>query len=357
MPSGSHRLDALAGAIGAAAEAASLEELAGTAFPLLGEALEACPGIVFAVGEDRPMPVALGGQARTIFPLYMERIASDDPLFRVSASMIAPVHVPLHHADQKAFKATRAYTDFYRAYDIAHKLYVRFAGARLASPGALSMGLTRGRRQRDFGSQDVALAGLALPAFQAAARRIFASEHCTVREAVEALADRAGRNGVLALDRSGHLLWMSPRARALIDRSSLPPSLVIAARRLAGTAISGAVRQAPLELRVCFQASTGVGIDAELSIARTVSGERIVAVGLEQTDPPHAQVAATAERFALTRAEAGVLAAMTNGLSNAGLASRFGIALPTVKTHVHRLIQKLGVTSRVQAVLLARKLN
>jgi ATP/maltotriose-dependent transcriptional regulator MalT len=48
---------------------------------------------------------------------------------------------------------------------------------------------------------------------------------------------------------------------------------------------------------------------------------------------------------------------MTNGLSNAGVASRFGIAVPTVKTHVHRLIQKLGVTSRVQAVLLARRLN
>src|SRR4029079_9764528 len=166
---------------------------------------------VFSVGRGPPMPVAVGGQARGIFPFYMERIATDDPLFSVSASMIAPVHVPLHHADQKAFKATRAYADFYRAYDIAHKLYVRFAGARLSSPGALSMGLTRGRRQRDFGSRDVTLASLALPAFQAAARRILASEHCVAREAVEVLADRAGRNGVLALDQAGRLLWISPR--------------------------------------------------------------------------------------------------------------------------------------------------
>ena len=303
------------------------------------------------------MAVALGGQARSMFPSYMERIASEDPLFHVSASMIAPVHVPLHHADQKAFKATRAYTDFYRANDIAHKLYVRFAGVRLAAPGALSMGLTRGRRQCDFGSRDVTLAGLALPAFQAAARRISASEHCLAREAVETLADRAGRNGVVALDKSGHVLWMSRRARALLEQSSLPPSLVVAARRLAETAIAGAVTQAPLELRVRFRTSTGVGVDAEVSIARTASGERIVAVGLEQIDPPHAQVAGTAERFELTRAEADVLAALTNGLSNAAVANRFGIALPTVKTHVHRLIQKLGVSSRVQAVLLARRLN
>jgi DNA-binding CsgD family transcriptional regulator len=313
MPSRSHRLHALAGAIGAAAEAASLEELAATAFPKLGAALDACPGILFAIKPDRPTPVALalfGGQASTIFPWFMQSIASDDPLFHVSAYLVAPIHVPLHHADQKAFLATRAYTDFYRAHDIAHKLYVRFAGARLAA-----------------------------------------------REAVEILADRAGRSGVLALDRAGRVLWMSPRARALLGHGPLAPSLVCAARRLAQTVLARAVKAAPLELRVHFNVHARVGVDAELSIARTPSGERIIAVGLEQTDPPRAQVAGAAMRFGLTVAEADVLAMMANGLSNAAIAGRFGIALPTVKTHVHRVIQKMGVTSRLQAVLLARKLN
>src|SRR5258705_3043047 len=105
MPSRSHRLRALVGAIGAAAEAASLEELAAIAF----------------------------------------------------ASMLAPIHVPLHQADQKAF-------------------------------------LAGGRLLHHFGSDDVALAGLALPAFQAAARRISAEPQFAAREAVEVLADRAGPN-------------------------------------------------------------------------------------------------------------------------------------------------------------------
>src|SRR5207245_6527500 len=99
---------------------------------------------------------------------------------------------------------------------------------------------------------------------------------------VEALADRAGRNGVLAFDKSGRLLWMSPRARAVLDRSPVPPSVVTAVRKLAETAIAGSVRSTPLELRVHFQVATGLAVAAELSIARTGSGDRIVAVGLEQ---------------------------------------------------------------------------
>ena len=171
------------------------------------------------------------------------------------------------------------------------------------------------------------------------------------------LADRAGRSGVLALDKAGRVLWMSPRARALLGHGRLAPSLVCAARRLVNTVLARAVESAPLDLRVHFNVDARVGVDAELSVARTVSGERIIAVGLEQTDPPRAQVAGAAMRFALTMAEADVLAMMANGLSNAAIAGRFRIALPTVKTHVHRVIQKMAVTSRLQAVLLARKLN
>lgn len=353
MPSGSHRLHALAEAIGAAAEAVSLDELAGKAFPRLAAALGACPGILFAVRPEGSAPVAVGGEARTIFPWYLERIASEDPLFHVSACMAAAIHVPMHHTDRKTFRATRAYTDFYLAHDIAHKLYVRFAGARLGAPGAVSMGLTRGRRLPDFDSGDVALAGLALSAFQAAARRIFDAQNAAGREAVEALAERAGRSGVLAVDRFGRVLWTSPRARALLGSGALPPSLASAVRRLVETAVRGSLQSTPLQLRVHFELGAG-GVDAELSIARTASGERIIAIGLDQTNPPRAQVAAAAQRFSLTPAEADALGAMTSGLSNADIGIRLGIALPTVKTHVHRVLQKLGVDSRVQAVLLAR---
>ncbi len=355
MSSDSIRLRSLASAVGAAAEAASLDELGRTAFSKLAAALDACPGILFAVRRERLAPVAVAGEARTLFPRYMERISGDDPLFHVSASIAAAVHIPLHHADQRAFRAARAYDEFYRPNDIAHKLYIRFAGARLAAPGALSMGLTRGRRLPDFGPRDLALAARALPAFQAAARRIAMAEQAAAFEVVEALAERGAPSGLLALDRSGRVLWFSSGAAALLGPWSLPDALISAARRLAALVDGSGLDGGLPELRLHFELPGGVAADAELSIARTASGEPMIAVGFEQTAPPRARVIIAARRYSLTPTEADTLALLAQGLSNAAIGSRLRVELSTVKTHVHRVIQKLGVTSRVQAALLAHK--
>jgi DNA-binding NarL/FixJ family response regulator len=51
-----------------------------------------------------------------------------------------------------------------------------------------------------------------------------------------------------------------------------------------------------------------------------------------------------------------VLAALREGLSNARIASRLGISVPTVKTHVSSILVKLGADSRAHAAALAREL-
>lgn len=59
----------------------------------------------------------------------------------------------------------------------------------------------------------------------------------------------------------------------------------------------------------------------------------------------------------LTAKQLQVLACLSRGESNKAIARELAIAETTVKTHVSAILRKLGVSSRVQAILTARELD
>jgi DNA-binding NarL/FixJ family response regulator len=82
------------------------------------------------------------------------------------------------------------------------------------------------------------------------------------------------------------------------------------------------------------------------SITRRLIEEFIRTGGMQQREPP----AGVSE---LTSRELEVLRAMARGLSNAEIAKELFVSETTVKTHVARVLMKLNLRDRVQAVVLA----
>lgn len=96
------------------------------------------------------------------------------------------------------------------------------------------------------------------------------------------------------------------------------------------------------------------------AVRAVVTGERLLAPALTRRlverflqAPPPAGNGRPAALAGLTDRELDVLRLLARGLSNGEIAGRLFLGEATVKTHVNRILAKLGLPSRVQAVVVA----
>ena len=170
-----------------------------------------------------------------------------------------------------------------------------------------------------------------------ATRRIVADPDIAAAIAIVTTFDRddylyqaldAGASGFLLKNAGAEDLITAVRALAAGDGMLAPE---VTRRVLARFATAPAAASAPASATTPASAS-----------ASAQAGSPVIAVDL--VDP-------------LTDREAEVLALLADARSNAEIAAALFIGEATVKTHVSRILQKLGARDRVQAVVLAHRMG
>jgi two-component system nitrate/nitrite response regulator NarL len=99
-------------------------------------------------------------------------------------------------------------------------------------------------------------------------------------------------------------------------------------------------------------------VDKEAPVDDLVRAIRIVAGGGSYLDPASSSAllvnrAASSRTRSLTPRERDVLRLLANGHSNEAIGAALAISPQTVRTHVQKAMEKLGATTRIQAVAIA----
>ena len=94
-------------------------------------------------------------------------------------------------------------------------------------------------------------------------------------------------------------------------------------------------------------------VSGEASVSPRVTRRLLDLFGTKLPQPETGGASNAMALAALTDRETEVFLAIAEGLSNTELAERFFLSESTVKTHVGRILHKLGLRDRVQAVILA----
>ena len=337
-----------------AAEIVTPEDLAGQFLSELAGFVGATSSIVyyFATG-GRLEP--LGGNAADAVPGHGRTFAAQDPLM---LSVIARSQIPFAMVQQtgradlvvdRDFRRSIVYQQHYRAMDVEHFLFLFPSDRPFGHDGMAGFLLGRHESAEPF---DVALLdhlSVIEGALRAAVRRMLRGQAAQQqRDALATMIERGGEFPVVMLDERQKLIWGTGDALARIERY---PEVLPSIRAMAAQLQASLDRPSEIPAPWTFRKRLGPRhvLQGELEVVRDTWLRPIIACHFK------VEVEARDSSMKLSAAEGRVLDGIVGGLSNKEIGEQLGLSVDTVRTHVRKLLAKLGVDSRVKAALWAAK--
>lgn len=361
MSVGAHR-DTTPRTIELMAGASSTSELVDRGLGALAEECGASLVVLYRVingGIDGKVPASMPNP----MALYASRYFTSCPLQEIKRRYNPDVAIVTDMIARSVVNGSEVFADFYQVHRIERHLSVRLSSEPHGQLRCRGLVLCRSARDRAWRSKDVdrlkrlrpvIAATLAraeqLDGFRRAARE---------RDVLAALVSDLVPARRLVFDQNAKLVWASASALEVLERlkragAEVEGDLrawVRAALQTAGT--DGAAppdaramvfgREATQASLVVFHASPG--------------GEPFALVQLGADSADRAPRPVSASAFGLSRAESAVLAVLLQGKNNREIARQLCVSVDTVRTHLKQIYTKMGVHSRVEAVIKARDLQ
>src|SRR5262245_28056626 len=340
-------------------EAINLEDFGSEILPLIDRLFDASTSLLYRFNDEGEM-VGIAGAMAEAHCQYAQYYMHDDPMQKPQRHQKTRILHGPQCSEWKAFLDHPAHTECATQCGVDNYLSLRVSDHEMHVPGQVGIILARAASQPDFSKKDKVGIAKLLPALGAVTRRSERlDEKFSSRPFVESIAKTNARP-TLVLDHRGGLLWASDRAEALLKptghgRSAVPDVLIEAARRLGALCSKDAAFSVP-PTGLTLPRKNAQPFQADLRLARTRLGMRYIVVELEDHSSSLSFADPTA-RFQLTKAEAQVLSLLSMGLSDRKIAGRLFVSLTTIHSHVAHILDKLGVSSRLQAALLAHGLK
>jgi DNA-binding CsgD family transcriptional regulator len=329
----------------------TLGELAGGALDQVKALAGASDAMVFTFDESRA-PASRGGSLTEVMRGYTPDLFHEDLLQAYSLALPASTFVVYDRHGDFDFRGhirSRPYADFYRPNGIGYVYALWPTGLSYGSPGMFGVFLCTPKVSCVLETGALTDLGRLEESMRAAARRIarfsaLENERDVLRHLVGA------ERGVFVIwDQDTRLVWASPAAARFIagksERVELERLAAVATRQLRGRPDARPVlfsRPTQIETR------RGESFLAEFCLIETTERRPWLLAELSACDGVAVRLAG------LTAAEGRVLTLLERGLTNREIGASLFVSNETVRTHVSRILHKLGVDTRSKAASLAR---